>query len=195
MNRIAAALGLVLSITMLGCQASTSPYAPGDVSARNPQRAAELTTKAAEAIDAGELDKAEKVLREALAEDLFYGPAHNNLGVIFLKQAKLYSAAGEFEWARKLMPGQPDPRINLAITLEKAGQIGDAQDAYRAALEASPLHVDAMTGLARLQIVAGNADHETFSLLNRIESSSDDPGLRAWARDQRLRLAHAPAMR
>jgi hypothetical protein len=50
---------------------------------------------------------------EALSADLFFGLAHNNLGVLYLKEDKLYEAANEFEWARKLMPGHPDPRMNL----------------------------------------------------------------------------------
>ena len=39
-----------------------------------------------------------------------------------VEEAGLYDAAAEFEWARKLMPGHPDPRLNLAITLERAGR-------------------------------------------------------------------------
>lgn len=186
------ALLLILAsvICVSGCSSSRSnAYSSADASQRNPEKAASLSGRAAEAIDENNLDRAEELLREALAADLFYGPAHNNLGVIYLKRGELYSAANEFEWARKLMPGQPDPRVNLAITLEKAGQTGDAEDAYRSALEAAPLHLDAMTGLARLQIMSGAADHETASMLGTIEAASDDPALRAWARDQRLRLA------
>lgn len=41
----------------------------------------------------------------------------------------LHKAASEFEWARKLMPGYPDPRLNLAMTLEEAGRIDEASEA------------------------------------------------------------------
>ena len=74
---------------------------------------------------------------EALTRDLFYGPAHNNLGVVFLNQDKLYEAANEFEWARKLMPGQPDPHVNLAITMERAVRNEDAYKSYEAASKAA----------------------------------------------------------
>ncbi|MEO0854312.1 MAG: tetratricopeptide repeat protein, partial [Cyanobacteria bacterium J06648_11] len=82
----------------------------------------------------------------------------------------------------------PDPRINLALTLEKAGQADDAAASYRAALEMAPLSVDAMTGLARLQIRTTDTSGETVELLRKIEKSTDDASLRSWARDQRLRL-------
>lgn len=54
---------------------------------------------------------------------MFNGPAHNNLGVLFLERGQLCKAANEFEWTRKLLPGHPDPRVNLALTLERAGSL------------------------------------------------------------------------
>ena len=39
--------------------------------------------------------QAEEMLREALTVDLYHGPAHNNLGVLFLRQSKLYEAAAK----------------------------------------------------------------------------------------------------
>jgi Flp pilus assembly protein TadD len=78
---------------------------------RNSLKARELTEKAAEIVTS-DPEKAERLLREALTADVYHGPAHNNLGVVYLKQGELYEAAHEFEWARKLMPGHPDPRMN-----------------------------------------------------------------------------------
>ena len=185
--------GVVLAMITVGtlstgCGSSrASAYESVSATTRDTARAQELSQRAAAIID-DDPKKAEGLLREALGEDLFYGPAHNNLGVIYLKRGELYSAANEFEWARKLMPGHPDPRINLALTLEKAGQADDAAASYRAALEMAPLSVDAMTGLARLQIRTADTSGETVELLRKIEKSSDDAGLRSWARDQRLRL-------
>ena len=112
---------------------SGSPYAtPREVN-RNSLRAQELTREAAELLDRNP-QKAERLLREALTADLYYGPGHNNLGVMYLKQGQLYEAANEFEWARKLMPGHPDPRMNLALTLERAGRIDEALATYETAL-------------------------------------------------------------
>src|SRR5262249_41899058 len=98
-----AALTFTLAATLLTACATgpTRPYSPQTESQRDPAKAQRLTQEAAAIIDADPA-KAEVMLREALTADLYHGPAHNNLGVIFLKRNDLFSAAGEFEWARKL---------------------------------------------------------------------------------------------
>jgi cytochrome c-type biogenesis protein CcmH/NrfG len=40
--------------------------------------------------------------------------------------------------------------VNLALTLEQAGRIGEAMDAYRAALELVPEDIGAIQGIASL---------------------------------------------
>ena len=74
--------------------------------------------------------------------------------MVFLKQGRQYEAANEFEWARKLMPGHPDPRVNLAMTLEKAGKVEDALASYGAALEVYAGYLPAVQGMARLTVKA-----------------------------------------
>jgi tetratricopeptide (TPR) repeat protein len=127
------------------------------------------------------------LLREALAADLFFGPAHNNLGVVFLKQGKRYEAAAEFEWARKLMPGHPDPRVNLAMTLEEAGKLDDAIASYSAALEVYPGYLPAVQGAARVALRAGRSDERIPEWLQAIAEQSDDPMWRDWARQELAR--------
>jgi len=39
------------------------------------------------------------------------------------------------------MPGHPDPRMNLALTLERAGRTDEAIQTYKTALEVFPGHV------------------------------------------------------
>ena len=48
------------------------------------------------------------------------------IGVIYLDRGEHYEAASELEWARKLLPGHPDPRVNLALLYERAGRTPDA---------------------------------------------------------------------
>jgi Flp pilus assembly protein TadD len=127
------------------------------------------------------------MLREALTADLYHGPAHNNLCVLFLQQARLYEAAGEFEWARKLMPGHPDPRMNLALTLERAGRIDEAIGTYRTALEVYPDHLPTLQALARVQLMHGRADDATPAMLEQIALQGETHHWRDWARAQRLR--------
>ena len=64
-------------------------------------------------------------------------------------------AANEFEWARKLMPGHPDPRVNLAMTLEMAGKVVEELASYGAALKVYPDYPPAVQGIASLTLRAG----------------------------------------
>ena len=174
----AGVLGLGMAV---GCAGGHGPYSSNSESARDSLTAQKLTQQAAAVIDADPA-KAERLLREALAADLYHGPAHNNLGVLYLKQRHLYEAAGEFEWARKLMPGHPDPRMNLALALEQAGRTDDALSGYSAALECYPDHLPSLEALARLQIKSGKVDDRTTHALQEIALRAPEPSWRDWAR-------------
>lgn len=182
MRQTAQIAATTIAIMACACTtpSSTSPYlAPGEV-ARSTVEAEALSRKGADLI-ATDLVEAEAVLREALAKDLFYGPAHNNLGVVFLKQQKLYEAASEFEWAKKLMPSHPDPRVNLAITLERAGRTSDAMASYEAALQVSPDYLPAIQGLAVATVRSGARDERLADWLDRVALDSDSAAWRDWA--------------
>jgi len=125
--------------------------------------------------------EAERLLRAALDADIYHGPAHNNLGLLLLEQGELYGAATEFEWARKLMPGHPGPRTNLAMTLERAGRFDDALEAYDAALAVWDGYLPAMKGKARLLIESGSDDDQAAALLEDI-ALRGDASWREWAR-------------
>ncbi|MCE7974335.1 MAG: hypothetical protein DYG92_08450 [Leptolyngbya sp. PLA1] len=131
--------------------------------------------------------RAESLLARALAADLYNGPAHNNLGTLYLRQGKLYEAAEEFEWARKLLPGHPDPRLNLALTLEHAGRTGEALATYATALEVYPEHIPSMQALARLQVRSGHEDKQTPRLLAEIALRGETTAWREWAKEQGAR--------
>jgi tetratricopeptide (TPR) repeat protein len=178
-------LAIIVTLPLAGaCQtppATTSnPYQEEDLSPRRTVDAERLTKLAADLIEEHPED-AEQLLREALGHDLFFGPAHNNLGVVYLQQDRLYDAAGEFEWARKLMPGHPDPRLNLAITLERAGREEEAVAAYTAALEVYPDYLPAIQGLARNAVEQGLGDKRLDRWLREIAMRSTDSDWREWA--------------
>lgn len=174
----------ILFTLLLGACTShkvASPYTAGNEMDRNPTRADQLNIKACDLVDKDPA-AAEKLLREALAADLYHGPAHNNLGTLLLREGRLYDAAAEFEWAKRLLPGHPDPRLNLALTLEKAGRTEEAIAAYRTALEVYPDHIQSMEALARLQIKAGRSDAETPRLLSEVAMRGETELWRNWAR-------------
>jgi Flp pilus assembly protein TadD len=175
---------------LAGCAShrSSSPYAPQSESDRDGLKAQKLTQDAAAILDKDPA-KAEKLLREALTADLYHGAAHNDLGVVYLKQGHLYEAASEFEWARKLLPGLPDPRMNLALTLERAGRTDEALVTYASALDIYPDHLPTLQALARLQIRSGRTDDRTKHALEEIELRGESERWREWAKVQRERLA------
>ncbi len=191
--RIVLSCALACAGMALGCasKGKSGAYDPMSEGARDTQKAARLNEQAlplVESTDRAGLGRAEDLLREALGADLYYGPAHNNLGVVYLSQGKLYEAAGEFEWARKLMPGHPDPRVNLALTLESAGRSEEAMETYRTALEVYPDHIGAVQGLARLSIKAGKPDEKTPGFLREIAMRGETPEWREWAKGELTRV-------
>ena len=183
------ALLVIALLPLAGCSdlPRSSPYAPMSETSRDPAKAQRLTMQAAEIIKA-DPEKAERLLREALTADICHGPAHNDLGVIHLQRGHLYEAASEFEWARKLMPGHPDPRLNLALTLERAGRTEEALTTYETALEVYPNHLQTVQALARLLVRLGQLNDRTLGFLRQIALEGEDEQWRSWARE-RLALA------
>lgn len=158
---------------------AANPYAESSNTTRDPARSQELAAKAKQVADS-DVHAAEAYLRQALQADLFNGPAHNNLGVLLLGQDRLYEAAEEFEWAKKLMPGHPDPRVNLAMTLERAGRLDEALASYDAAMALYDNYLPAIQGRARLKIAMGRSDDSTVGDLNEIALRGDTEW-REWA--------------
>lgn len=182
----------VIFVALAGCvhPKATDPYTPVSVAARDTQKAIALNNQAMPLMDRGDTDsatRAEELLRQALAADLYFGPAHNNLGVLYLARGRYYEAAGEFEWARRLLPGHPDPRVNLAMTLESAGRTDDALATYRTALEIYPDYVAAAQGLARLQLKQGKPDDRTPAMLRIVAMQGETVEWREWAKGELAR--------
>jgi Flp pilus assembly protein TadD len=90
-----------------------------------------------------------------------------------------------------MMPGHPDPRMNLALTLERAGRIDEAIGAYRTALEVYPGHLPSMQALASAQLRHGRADEGTSEMLEEIALRGESEGWREWARRQAVRMESA----
>jgi tetratricopeptide (TPR) repeat protein len=159
---------------------TSGPYSPPTEAERSTVQAALLTRQAAELIH-GDPARAEALLRAALAHDLYFGPAHNNLGVVFLERGLRYEAANEFEWAKKLMPTHPDPRVNLAILLDQVGRSEDALTNFTAALEVYPGYLPALQGLA-LTTLRSSRDHPQLDhWLDTIALHRESRYWRGWA--------------
>ena len=183
-------LGLAFLLIACASCAATSSRMPSPThqgTAGNPKRAQALATEAMLVIESDPA-RAEELLRLALKADPYDGPAHNDLGVLCLRQSRLYEAATEFEAARKLMPGSPDPRLNLGLTFERAGLYERAFTAYDAALEALPTHIRTIQAVARLTLRTGRTSDRLPGMLEDIALRGETSDWRSWATEQMSRI-------
>lgn len=179
----------VLAVLLIGCgptkraeytgyqTIATDPGRDTDASRRNNAKGLRL-------LEEGKFEEAEGVLREALAADVSFGPAHNNLGKALYHQAKFYHAAWEFQYAIKLMPDQPEPRNNLGMVLESIGKLDDAVERYAEARERAPDNAQVLGNLARAKYQRGDKDEELQELLSEVAMKDDRPEWANWARER-----------
>ena len=164
---------------------TTSRYA---TVAADPSRdeavAAAETKRTAPFIQRGNWERAEEVLQRALKADVTYGPAHNNLGHIYLKQRRLYLASWEFEYAIKLMPGRPEPYYNLGVVYEEANSLDRAVDYYSKACSIAPDNMQFVGNLARTLLKRNACDPSVATLLAQLSLNDARPEWVQWAREQ-----------
>src|SRR5689334_19924451 len=134
MNKHLTGILVLLVATAAGCESHPIISAPK----QNTELARVQNDAAYKLIQEGKYDAAEDILKNALGADVMYGPARNNLGLVYFHQRKLYPAAWEFENAIKLMPHQPEVRNNLGLVLEEAGKLREATEAYQRARDMEP---------------------------------------------------------
>jgi Flp pilus assembly protein TadD len=156
--------------------------------ARDPRRDSDAAERhnasAVEHMDRGDHAGAEAELKSALAADVMYGPAHNNLGKVYYHQGKLYLAAWEFQYAAKLMPNVPEPRNNLGLVFESAGKLDDAVASYDEAMRLGPDNVQVMGNLARARVRRGDRDDGVRDLLRELVLRETRPQWADWARER-----------
>lgn len=177
---------LVLVAAVNGCNAhryATSPYLTSpEPRTRNTVLAQQLNDDALKHIEAGELDEAQALFRKALDADLLYPAAHNNLGLVLLRQGKMYESAWEFSYAAKLMPHSAEPRHNLGSLMEKMGRFEEAEGHYEAALAIDDGNVEVIGHLARVYVKQDRRDERVISLLKKLAFQSDVGDWNRWAR-------------
>jgi hypothetical protein len=132
--------------------------------------------------------KAEEHLQKALVADVTYGPAHNTLGMLYLRQRKLYLAAWEFEYAQRLMPDRFEPVYNLGLVYEAADKLDRAIEFYSIAFSLSPRTPQVLESLARARLRNGEPIASVRPLLKEILFYETRPVWVCWAKD-RLGLA------
>jgi Flp pilus assembly protein TadD len=151
---------------------------------RDTELAAKLNVQAAELLREGKLEGAETKLKAALSADLFYGPAHNNLGTLYQRQERYYEAAWEFQYATKLMPGKAQPKNNLGLVFESVGRLDESARWYEEALALEPDNVEITENLARVMVRTNRHSNRTRQLLSDIVMKERRPEWASWAREQ-----------
>ncbi|MHB9080400.1 MAG: tetratricopeptide repeat protein [Pirellulaceae bacterium] len=140
--------------------------------------------RAAKFFDKGNLEKAEAALQDALIADVSYAPAHNNLGHIYFEQGRLYLAAWEFEYARRLLPESAEVANNLGLVYEAADQLPRAIEYYRMALSLDAGNPEYGGNLARALLRTNQDPAEVAALLQDLVFNDARPEWVEWATDQ-----------
>ena len=185
------AVVVMLSVCAAGCRSGGGGDKNDIIVAngkRDTDRARREHERAFQLIRETKYDEAEKACKRALRADIMFGPAHNNLGLVYYYQNKLYAAAWEFQNAVKLMPYQPVPRNNLGLVFERAGKINSAAEAYGKAHEIQPDNPEYLANLARATVRMGESNVETRKLLEEVILKDERPDWRDWATLTLLRL-------
>ncbi|MET8509036.1 tetratricopeptide repeat protein [Streptomyces sp. NPDC004787] len=112
-------------------------------------------------------------------------------GVTSLIAGDRESAALSFDAIYDAFPGEPAPKLALAVCAELLGQLDNAAEYYRLVWATDPSYVSAAFGLARVQLAAGDRPGAVRTLESVPESSIHYTAARVAA--VRARLRRRPA--
>lgn len=179
----------VLAALLAGCHPAVEPPPParGDVTRNNAAARAD-TARALKLIDQKQFAEAEPLLNRAIDADPSFGPAHNDLGLVYYQLGRLYDAAWQFQNAIKLLPSQPQPQNNLGLVLESALKFKEAEQAFTEAHRLEPQNPEYAGNLARVRLRLGERDEETRHLLQIVILSDTRPEWVEWARSNLTRM-------
>ncbi len=114
------------------------------------------------------IDQAGEQFKLAVEADIMFGPAHNNLGKVYYMQNDFHAAAWEFEYARELLPRNPEPLSNIGLCYEQDGQFDRAVEYYRQAVALAPDEIQFRALLVRALLKRGDRTEEVRNLLEDI---------------------------
>ncbi|MFN8707373.1 MAG: hypothetical protein ACK50J_11880 [Planctomyces sp.] len=129
------------------------------------------------------LAEAEAHLQKSLIADITYGPAHNTLGIVYMRQRNFYKAAWEFEYAAKLMPDHFEPHYNLGQLYESADKLETSILYYEQAMALAPRNPEVIGNLANARLKSGCELEEVRPLLEMLIFHDHRAEWISWARD------------
>ena len=160
---------------------------------RDTNRARLLNQKAADMIVRSDYDGAEKLLKQSLSADAEFGPAQNNLGVVYYNQSKPYPAAQQFLLAAALLPHDPQPRNGLGLVFESSGRFDDAIIYYDRARALAPGDIEYLANSARARVRRGDQTDELRTMLATVATSDLGGSWNRWARETLQHMNHPSA--
>ena len=122
----------------------------------NPKDAKALEDLGAQYIELGNIDNAEKVLKQAMQIDPNRCRIWFNLGVVYAKRGQWVEALEPFVKAIELNPEDASSRYNCGLVLEKIGQIDAAIEQHSEAIALNPDYISAHFSLGNLCWITGN---------------------------------------
>ncbi len=175
---------MLLTLVAGGCHSAQPPYGyrtAAAVAHRSVDDASAANERGVSLAAEGSYEDAEAAFRLALAADVTYAPAHNNLGLVLLHHGRLYESAREFSFAAKLDRSAPEPLINLGRLYESVGWYEAAIAEYDKALLRDGNSAEALGRLAHAYVRVGRAYEVIEPLLRALARRGAEGAWRAWA--------------
>jgi tetratricopeptide (TPR) repeat protein len=148
------------------------------------QLACKLTRAGTAHFRKGHFKKAEAAFKEAICADETYGPAHNNLGLLYFEQRDLYQAAWAFERATEFMPERGEPFNNLGLTYQAGGRWDEAIEMFHSAYLLDSTNPEFLGNLLRARVMRGELDESVCSGLRELLFIEKRAEWVDWAEDQ-----------
>ena len=140
----------------------------------------------------GQKDQAREAFARALQEDLSYGPAHVQLGIMALDARDTAAAVSEFDLAVQIAPNDPVLRYQYGYTLEGFGKAAEAEVQLRKAIELTPAYSSPHFLLGKALKTLGKKDDAAASLKRFLALASRNDPRRTEATQLLASLGAAP---
>ena len=122
---------------------------------------------------AGELDRAERLYGQVLAQRAGQPDALHFLGVLSHQRGRSEEAVRLIEAALKLLPRHPDAHNNLGNVHKECERLADAERCYRRALACDPAHYHAISNLAVVLEAQDQLDEAFAHYVKLLEQAPD----------------------
>ena len=131
-------------------------------------------SEAANCLQTGDFDQAEKILLKAKTSAPNNSDVHNLLGIIYDQKNSFKAAEIEYRTAIRLNPKAVSPLANLGVLLAKTTREKDAIQTFETALKLNPNHPQTIFNLGFLYSSVGDLPHaiEFLQKANLIQPNS-----------------------